>query len=397
MNKILVIAILNIVIIGAVTSAVTSLSSNVTAPVITITGTNQISVQRGSTYTDAGATALDNVDGNITSSIVVSNPVNTSVLGTYTITYDVTDSRGYHAKQITRTVIVTNSEDEYSNNTFVSSSPSESSNFDKWKIKEIYPTKINGREWFSVWDNGISRKITSGNLDPYDPTGWFRIRGDGSGAEIPTLYIDGSGTATMSGYQPRMYVYDSLLNQKWLNTEITVYGKRLSETGHDSAQGINIGARSNHQIQGKSNCNVDTYYSRMLYNGVGNFAKEINWPNDVKTPSSTFRLNWSTIDDTMPHNVWIGHKFVIRNVDGGSHVKLEMWRDLTDGLNGGDWKLMVEYTDKGDWRAPETVGCATSDLNKIILEANPSIFIRNTDISSAEYKYFSAREIEPLP
>ena len=34
------------------------------------------------------------------------NPVNTSVLGTYTVTYDVTDSSGNEAVQVTRTVIV---------------------------------------------------------------------------------------------------------------------------------------------------------------------------------------------------------------------------------------------------------------------------------------------------
>lgn len=77
-----------------------------TAPVITILGTNPVSVQVGSVYTDAGATAFDNYDGNITASIVTVNPVNTTVKGTYTVTYNVKDSSNNAAVQVTRTVNV---------------------------------------------------------------------------------------------------------------------------------------------------------------------------------------------------------------------------------------------------------------------------------------------------
>ena len=51
----------------------------------------------------AGVTATDNVDGDITGSIVFSGDVNTNVLGSYEITYDVTDSSGNPAIQKTRT------------------------------------------------------------------------------------------------------------------------------------------------------------------------------------------------------------------------------------------------------------------------------------------------------
>src|SRR5207249_2449947 len=77
-----------------------------TPPVITLRGSPSVSVEIGSTYTDAGATASDNVDGNITSKIVTVNPVNTSLVGTYTITYNVSDSSGNAATQVTRTVNV---------------------------------------------------------------------------------------------------------------------------------------------------------------------------------------------------------------------------------------------------------------------------------------------------
>ena len=78
-----------------------------TAPVITLLGDANVTVVQNSTYTDAGATANDAEDGNITANIVVNNSVNTSIVGSYTVTYDVTDSNGTAATQVVRTVNVT--------------------------------------------------------------------------------------------------------------------------------------------------------------------------------------------------------------------------------------------------------------------------------------------------
>ena len=81
--------------------------TDTTAPVITLNGDAQITVEVGTTYTDLGATASDNYDGDITADINVTNPVDTSVIGTYTVTYNVTDSSGNDATEVTRTVNVT--------------------------------------------------------------------------------------------------------------------------------------------------------------------------------------------------------------------------------------------------------------------------------------------------
>ena len=65
-----------------------------TAPVITLLGSTPIDVEAGTVYVDAGATAWDNLDGDLTGSIFTVNPVNTAIVGTYTVTYNVTDSQG---------------------------------------------------------------------------------------------------------------------------------------------------------------------------------------------------------------------------------------------------------------------------------------------------------------
>jgi len=78
-----------------------------TPPVITLLGSSPVTVALGSAYTDAGATALDNYDGVLTSFIVTGGlPVDTNVLGTHIVTYDVTDTHSNPAIQVTRTVNV---------------------------------------------------------------------------------------------------------------------------------------------------------------------------------------------------------------------------------------------------------------------------------------------------
>ena len=76
-------------------------------PVITLTGENQIDLFVGDSYTDDGATALDDIDGDITEDIVVGgDTVDTIIAGTYIITYNVSDSVGNSADEVTRTINV---------------------------------------------------------------------------------------------------------------------------------------------------------------------------------------------------------------------------------------------------------------------------------------------------
>jgi hypothetical protein len=80
--------------------------ADVSVPVITLLGSATVTIATGDSYTDAGATATDDVDGDITANIVTVNPVNADVAGTYTVTYNVTDDAGNIAAEVTRTVVV---------------------------------------------------------------------------------------------------------------------------------------------------------------------------------------------------------------------------------------------------------------------------------------------------
>ena len=74
-----------------------------TAPVITLNGANPANVTQNHTYTDAGATAVDNVDGPV--SVQKTGTVNTAAIGTYIITYTAKDAANNTATK-TRTVNV---------------------------------------------------------------------------------------------------------------------------------------------------------------------------------------------------------------------------------------------------------------------------------------------------
>jgi hypothetical protein len=79
---------------------------DIDAPTIQLLGAASMTLNVGDPYTDAGATATDLIDGNLTASIVVTNPVDTAVIGTYTVTYNVYDRSGNPAPPVTRSIAV---------------------------------------------------------------------------------------------------------------------------------------------------------------------------------------------------------------------------------------------------------------------------------------------------
>ena len=88
------------------TTATVNAGVDNTPPVITLSGGTPVIHCLGVSYTDAGATAWDNCDGDLTGSISVSNPVDENTAGNYVITYDVSDASSNPATQVSRLVQV---------------------------------------------------------------------------------------------------------------------------------------------------------------------------------------------------------------------------------------------------------------------------------------------------
>ncbi len=77
---------------------------DMTAPSIHLSG-GRVYVRVGAAFSEPGYTATDNLDGDVSSKVVVQNGVDASKVGTYTVTYSVTDSSGNTATA-TRSVYV---------------------------------------------------------------------------------------------------------------------------------------------------------------------------------------------------------------------------------------------------------------------------------------------------
>ena len=73
---------------------------------ITLKGEQSVTINVGENYEDAGATAHDAVDGDISKSIKTTGTVDANKPGTYTVTYNVSDQSGNHADAVLRTVTV---------------------------------------------------------------------------------------------------------------------------------------------------------------------------------------------------------------------------------------------------------------------------------------------------
>ena len=88
---------------NATTSNEQQSEADSTAPVISLAGDNPLTLTQGSAYVEPGASAIDNIDGAVT--VTISGVVNSNVIGSYTISYQATDSAN-NSSEVTRIVNV---------------------------------------------------------------------------------------------------------------------------------------------------------------------------------------------------------------------------------------------------------------------------------------------------
>lgn len=77
------------------------------APVLALLGNNPDTVIKGSgAYADPGSTAIDNIDGDISTSVIVTGTVNTTIVGTYVLNYKVSDNWGNMDSAIRMVIVI---------------------------------------------------------------------------------------------------------------------------------------------------------------------------------------------------------------------------------------------------------------------------------------------------
>lgn len=186
-----------------------SIQTNPTLPVITITGQNSITISQGSTYTDAGATATDNVDPAVT--VIPSGTVDTTTAGTYTITYTAIDVLGDIATA-TRTVNVLSNDAKVTSSTYtIDQSGLTITNVPIGISKTDFEAGLVKDESHQTWnDAGINDPVVTGNT-------------------LSVTAQDGT-TATYT-----ISVTKVVPTITWLNPSDIVYGTALSDTQLNAA------------------------------------------------------------------------------------------------------------------------------------------------------------------
>lgn len=287
--------------------------------------------------------------------------------------------------------------------------PSGGSN-DPFGIKKLYPSV--GREWFNVWGTGAQRTLT---WDTYSSDPGMVFRGD-TNAIVYGSAGTRAGQMQITGDAPRIYIRDSGTEAippldsvlKWNNVEVTFYAYSTGNSGVGWA-GLESVVKTNH-LPDSWDCATRGYGGRMLFDGRLDFEKEVSHPSGINVQQSLG--NWS---GGLPLNRWIGFKMVARNVDSNTHVRLELYRELSIGnvvnpsapAGGGNWELLGTYTDTGTWStgfgsctAQSTWDNGHTDRSLPLTWANWSVYLRTDGITASipqYYKWLSVREVAPLP
>jgi hypothetical protein len=262
------------------------------------------------------------------------------------------------------------------------SPPPSSPQVDVFGINKIYTTKSGTQEWSATaWSNGQSRTIqrdedlsaSTCTKDPYDSRLAVIQVGD------PKVTIDGNGFMRAGAMpdttgSPRITVLGT-----WQNVESSVY-VRCPSSAYGSA-GMDLRVKTDHYCVGSG--------------GFGGYIILLNFPEQAiyfrkeKTHDIGYSSRMGQVSFVLPVNTWIGVKSICYNLSNG-HVKLEIWIDMNDGINGGNWVKRAEIIDDGSW--PGSGGgtpIQTGSSGGSAIRTNMGDVV-NTHL---EYKKWTVREI----
>ena len=154
-----------------------------TPPVITIIGDNPLEINIGEDYTEFGATATDDIDGDITQDIIIdSSNVNTALAGTYIVTYSVSDLSNNSTSEQREVVVIDNSQIFNCDGNPI---PSIVYGTQEWTVENAcHITYRDGTPIPEVTDNTEWENLTTGAWSYYDndPTkpklyNWYAVGG----------------------------------------------------------------------------------------------------------------------------------------------------------------------------------------------------------------------------
>ena len=258
---------------------------------------------------------------------------------------------------------------------------------DKFGIREIYPTKSGGEEWFMNMQNPTS-----------DPR--FNTQA--------TITKNPDGSYKVTKQQIRMEVYSSAgyhqdqittLNQKelaakgymqspndWKNVEMTGYVKLISSPSDDQFNWYNRGGR---HIDSRL-CEGTAYKSDVMYyfSGQTRFNKE-QWFGKAYAFTSPKTVTGSS----SIQGKWVGLKYIVYNFqqqNGETAVRLQSWFDANN--DGKNWVKINDFVDLGGWG--NQGGYCGGAPDQIITWGGPIATFRWDTATDVDFKNLSVREIQ---
>ena len=249
--------------------------------------------------------------------------------------------------------------------------PLESDNFG---IREIYPTKENGREWHMNMKNPQEDEHFSITFNP-------------------NITRQEDGSWRISTPVVRMNVNTLEGETNWKNVEMTGYAKIAGVIANSSNKVIENdltwyarGGKHNQEIP----CAATAYMGGLYDNGKVGWKKELWFVGGYTDERQSAKVTNSLVDR------WVGWKVVIYNINDNSEVKLESYIDNT---NTNYWIKVTDLVDDGGWYAkmPDShffdAECS-KDKDFIITNSGSTATFRSDNLIW-DFKNLSIREIEP--
>lgn len=258
--------------------------------------------------------------------------------------------------------------------TNIFASAQNSSGSDNFGIREIYPTKENGREWYM-------------NMDSPKEDEHFSITFN------PNLTKQEDGSWRIATPVVRMNVKTLEGETNWKNVEMTGYAKIAGIIANSSNKVIENdltwyarGGKHNQQIP----CEATAYMGGLYDTGKVGWKKELWFVGGYTDERQSAKVTNSLVDR------WVGWKVVIYNINGNSEVKLESYIDNT---NTNYWIKVTDLVDDGGWYAkmPDSnffdAECS-KDKDFIITNSGSTATFRSDNLIW-DFKNLSIREIDP--
>jgi hypothetical protein len=278
--------------------------------------------------------------------------------------------------------------------------------FDRFGVRELYPTKPAGRQWHLPEDGARTAGawMPSAEVTAVEPGVW---RTDGDSGQVRLTVISNEGDAwwqnvEMTGYFRR--VGEAGLNGQVPHLEFLVRGERHSILPV-AARDINFGVTPPagtltwpgypfEDAGMNTHCLGTAYHGNLYPNGRMLFEKEFSHSGGY-----TAKRSERMLDFEIEQEAWFGIKLVVRNQADSDRVQLEFWLDSDAS---GTWQRVNSATDtKGAWVLPddnEMDGCTSEpysiDRAAPFHWAGPWVIFR-ADGMLLDFKALSIREIPP--